>query len=149
MAVRNFSEAEGNTYDESFLGYKYGGDAVVANFNAGYRSVNSWHAEFNAFFMLHGTHDMWTLWSKVNAADYTSGPTESHITGNNKDATAQSTRNAVSKTLVVGVNGGYVFDNGISLNCQLDCITVWNPGNVKSASPVSDIQLTVGVGFSF
>lgn len=149
VAVRNFSEAEGNTYDESFLGYKYGGDAVVANFNAGYRSADSWHAEFNAFFMLHGTHDMWTLWSKVKAADYTSGPTESHITGNNKDATAQSTRNAVSKTLVVGVNGGYVLDNGISLNCQLDCITVWNPGNVKSASPVSDIQLTVGVGFSF
>ncbi|MFA6821488.1 MAG: hypothetical protein WCR26_04760 [Sphaerochaetaceae bacterium] len=56
-------------YDETFLGYKYGPDAIVVNFNTGYRQFGKWFAESNFFFMLHGTHDKWTTWSYVYNED--------------------------------------------------------------------------------
>jgi hypothetical protein len=37
------------------LGYKYGGDAIVGNLNAGYKVFGKWHVEGNVFFMAHGT----------------------------------------------------------------------------------------------
>lgn len=147
VAVRNYSES-GLFCDEEFLGYKYGGDAVVANLNAGFRASSSWHVEGNAFFMLHGTHDKWTLWSYENAGEKTETPTSSHKTGNNKDDNA-NLRNAVSKTLVLGVNGGYDFNNGFEVNAQLDFISIWNSGNIKSDKPITDLQLTLGAGYSF
>ncbi len=146
VAVKNYSEA-GTFCDEEFLGYKYGGDAVVANLNAGFRTT-SWHVEGNAFFMLHGTHDKWTLWAYENAGEKTETPTSSHRTGNNKDNNA-NLRNAVSKTLVLGVNGGYDFSNGFEINAQLDFISIWNSGNIKSDKPITDLQLTLGAGYSF
>ena len=148
VAVRNFSEV-GTFYDEEFLGYKYGGDAVVANLNAGFRSSSSWHVEGNVFFMLHGTHDKWTNWKYVSPDDPVDAPTSSHKNENNKDDYAQSERNAVSKTLVMGVNGGYEFMDGFSANCQLDWVTIWNPGNILSSKPITDFQVTLGVGYSF
>lgn len=147
VAVRNYSEV-GTYCDEEFLGYKYGGDAVVANLNAGFRSSSSWHVEGNVFFMLHGTHDKWTLWDYVYPGDDLLGPTSSHKTENNKDDDA-GLRNAVSKTLVVGVNGGYDFGHGVSVNGQLDWITIWNSGNIERDKPISDVQLTLGVSYSF
>ena len=98
--------------------------------------------------MLHGTHDKWTIWDYVYPGDEISGPTTSHKTGNNKDADA-NLRNAVSKTLVLGVNGGYDFSNGFEINAQLDFISIWNSGNIKSDKPITDLQLTLGAGYSF
>lgn len=147
VAVKNYSDYAGTFCDEEFLGYKYGGDAVVANLNAGFRTT-SWHVESNAFFMLHGTHDKWTIWDYVYPGDEISGPTTSHKTGNNKDADA-NLRNAVSKTLVLGVNGGYDFSNGFEVNAQLDFISIWNSGNIKQDKPITDLQLTLGAGYSF
>ena len=147
VAIRNYSEA-GTFCDEEFLGYKYGGDAVVANLNAGFRASSSWHVEGNAFFMLHGTHDKWTLWAYENPGEKTETPTSSHRTGNNKDDDADL-RNAVSKTLVLGVNGGYDFNNGFEVNAQLDFISIWNSGNIKEDRPITDLQLTLGAGYSF
>lgn len=57
VATRLFSNYFGLTYDENFLGYQYGGDAVVYNGNIGYRRFGKWSVEGNLFYMLHGTHD--------------------------------------------------------------------------------------------
>ncbi len=152
VAVRNYSES-GTYYDEEFLGYKYGGDAIVANLNGGFRVFGSWYIEGNVFYMVHGTHDKWTCWSYVGNGDGSypvnpSTPSTEHATGNHKDPNAKATRNAVSHTLVAGVNGGYTVLPGLNVFGQLDFINVWNPGNVKAASVLFDMQLTVGLSYT-
>lgn len=151
VAVRNYSEA-GTYYDEEFLGYKYGGDAIVGNLNAGYKVFGKWHVEGNVFFMAHGTYDKWTTWSKVGngTSSYPTNPTTpttSHPTANHKDSNA-SDRDAVAYTLVTGVNGGYTILSGLSIFCQLDFINIWNPGNISTAASVMDVQLTLGLTYS-
>lgn len=147
VAVRNYSEA-GTYYDEEFLGYKYGGDAIVGNLNAGYKVFGKWHVEGNVFFMAHGTHDKWTCWTEVDPDTNVSTPTTGHNSDNHKDPTARTTRNAISYTLVTGVNGGYTVMPGFDVFGQLDLINIWNPGNISTAASVMDMQLTLGLTYS-
>ncbi|MDY5931358.1 MAG: hypothetical protein SPJ34_04930, partial [Candidatus Ornithospirochaeta sp.] len=151
VAVRNFCNdaAGGNFYDESFLGYKYGGDAIVANLNAGYSSLDRWHVEGNLFYMAHGTFDKWTCWKTLSPGENYTTPTTSHPMENNKDPNASSLRNAVSHTVVAGVNAGYEILTGFDVYAQADFITIWNPGNIRADKPITDFQLTVGLGYSF
>lgn len=147
-------------YDEAFLGYKYGPDAVVVNANAGYKQFGKWYAETNFFFMLHGTHDKWTTWSYVYNEDemsdfndveikppYLSTPTTEHWTYNNGDPTARD-RDAMSKTFVATFKGAYTILRGFDVYGQADFVHVINPGNLKNNDPISDFQFTFGVSYS-
>lgn len=144
-------------YIEEFLGYQYGPDAIVLNGNVGYREYGKWFAEGNVFYMLHGTHDKWTLWSHVyNEANvdatqdkppYLSTPTDKHWTENNGDIDAQS-RDAVSKMLVMGIKGGYTLLPGLEMYAQTDFINMVNPGNRSTNPTISDVQLTFGISYS-
>lgn len=155
VAIREFYGTGRMLYDEQFLGYQYGSDAVVLNGNVGYREFGKWFAEGNIFYMLHGTHDKWTLWSEVYT-DASSGvgkppvlssPTEMHYTENHGDPDAGTDRNAVSKTLVAGVKGGYTILPGLDVYAQGDFISIKNAGNIDGTD-ISDIQLTIGVSYS-
>lgn len=147
VAIRNHSQTDNVTYDEEFLGYKYGGDAIVANLNGGYRDFGRWYAEGNLFYMAHGTHDKWTCWNEVTPTTNDSTPTTTHHPENHADPNAQTDRNAVSHTFVVGVNGGYTILKGFSVFGQLDYINIWNYGNRRDAFE-SDMQLTIGLRYS-
>jgi len=154
VAIREYY-AHAILYDEQFLGYEYGPDAIVINANAGYKQYGKWSVEGNLFYMLHGTHDKWTLWSYVDNGDgigdddpvYQPTPTSSHETENNGDLNEEA-RDAVSKTLVVGVKGNYTILPGLNVFAQADFINIANPGNVSANAPVSDIQLSFGVSYS-
>jgi len=153
VAIRNYGEG-GTYYDEEFLGYKYGGDALVGNFNIGYKQYGKFHIEGNFFMMAHGATDKWTCWTRVGNGDGTypdyadlQTPTSSHPSGNHKDPTATATRNAVAYTTVIGLNGGYSFTPALSAMVQADYITIKNYGNIKDVNK-SDIQLTFGVTYS-
>ncbi len=152
VALREFSNAAGVTYTEDYLGYKYGGDAIVMNANAGYKQFGKWHVEGNFFYMLHGTHDKWTLWSMVGSAPGNAPnvqtPTTTHDTGNNADLTAQATRDAVSTTIVAGVNVGTTILPRLNIYGQADYIYIKNPGNISANAPRSDVQLTLGCSYS-
>jgi hypothetical protein len=114
-------------YHEDFLGYRYGGDAIVGNLHAGYRVFGTWNVEANILFMAHGTFDKWTIWTVVDNGDGIndddpvyggSTPTTSHpmppdsagSAGNNAGnyaATREnvSSRNATAYTTVFSVLG--------------------------------------------
>lgn len=49
-------------YDQSFMGYQYGGDAIVLDGSLGFRVPGVWQVRGNLFAMLHGEVDMNTLW---------------------------------------------------------------------------------------
>ena len=84
VAIRNYGNEYGISYDEYFLGYKYGGDLKALNFNVGYRFDSKLSVEANVFYMMHGTHDKWTGWNAVgteaglNSVDSTKAPTTKH-----------------------------------------------------------------------
>ncbi len=150
VALREFSNHFGITYTEQFLGYEYGGDAIVYNINGGYREFGAWSVEANLFFMRHGTHDKWTVWGAQSdgAPDIQTTPTSSHVTENNGDLGAQVIRNSESQTLVAGVKGAYKLGKNTEFYAQADYVHIAFPGNIASAAAIQDLQLTVGCAFT-
>ncbi|AEC02682.1 hypothetical protein [Parasphaerochaeta coccoides] len=141
-------------YSEDFLGYKYGGDAIVLNGNIGLKNFGTWGVEASLFHMIHGTHDKWTAWSKINngtasddSVSLDSTPTESHPTHNYKDDDA-NLRNAASYTTIIGLKGSYKILPNLTAYGQANYIHVKNPGNISTNAPVNDFQVTLGVSYS-
>jgi hypothetical protein len=152
VASREFSNGSGITYTEEFLGYKYGGDAIVLNANAGFKKFGSWSIEGNVFYMTHGTHDKWTTWAYVESdpngtVPNVETPTTEHYTPNNGDLDADD-RDCVSKTFVVGARGSYTILKGLNAFVQADYIHVTNPGNISTNPAIQDVQVTIGVKYS-
>lgn len=157
VALRDIYQAGGNVqYTEEFLGYRYGGDAIVANLNAKLDNWGKWNAEANLFFMAHGTFDQWTVWTRINPStlhpEYPTEspitPTTSHITENHKDANASS-RDSIEYTFDLTLKGGYTFTEHLAISAQLDYIFVLNPGNIKSNGTSTDLQFTLSGTYSF
>jgi len=148
VALREFCQA-GATYTEDFLGYKYGGDAIVMNGNLGYKQFGKWSMEGNVFYMIHGTHDKWTTWGAQgdSAQDTETTPTTTHVTANNGDLNADE-RDSASYTFVVGMRGGYMILRNLETYAQVDYIHITNPGNISTNPPISDVQVTAGVKYS-
>ena len=136
-------------FDEQFLGYKYGGDAIVGQVSMSYRKPNEWELGARLFYMSHGTHDQWTVWTRVNGEyENVTTPTDHHQTANNKDPNAQGTRNAVSHTIDLGLDATIWLPYGFSIGTTLDFVGVVNAGNVKSPDLLFDIQWTLSVAWS-
>lgn len=147
--IREFTNKSGTRYNAEFIGYEYGGDALVFNLNGGVKQYGKWNVEANGFFMLHGTFDIYTMWSRIGGSSGVpydiSTPTTDHPTGNYNDSDV-SDRDSVSQTLVVGVSGAYEFTPCLKAFGQVDYIHIGNYGNV-SGTVVSDVQLTLGVTY--
>lgn len=131
-------------YDEQFLGYRYGGDAITLNLNCGYKVYKKWNAETNLFYMAHGTHDMWTLWMQVSPSTNVTTPTHKEHSGNQK---GNNGKNAVAHYFVVGFSGGYYILKDFRVYGQLDFVNIWNAGNI-SGNYQFDMQLTTGISYS-
>ncbi|AEC02681.1 hypothetical protein [Parasphaerochaeta coccoides] len=141
-------------YAEDFLGYKYGGDAIVLNGNIGLKNFGTWEVEASLFHMIHGTFDKWTAWSEVNngtpstnTVPFDPTPTESHPMHNYKDDDAHL-RDIRSYTTIVGLKGSYRILPGLMAYGQMDYIHVKNPGNISTNAPINDFQVTLGVSYS-
>ena len=65
--------------------------------------------------------------------------------GNYNDASWKS-RNAVSHTLVAGINGSYQLSDCLSVFGQADYISIKNYKN-KSGDIAGDVQLTLGASY--
>ena len=148
VAVREFNQR--TIYNEDFLGYKYGGDAIVLNGRVGYKEFGKWYTTANVFYMQHGTKDKWTLWASENLTNGTSTettPTTDHTgTGNNLDEDA-NLRDSVENTLVVGVQAGWSILPGLDVFAQADFVKIVNPGNISANATRQDMQITVGVSY--
>ena len=150
VAIREFNPTSGITYTTDFLGYQYGGDAIVLNGNLGYKEFGKWSLVGNVFYMIHGTHDMWTTWGSQydGVQDTETTPTTSHHTDNNADINAKTERDSASYTLVVGARGGCTVVKGLEVFSQVDYIHITNPGNISSNPAIWDVQVTAGVKYS-
>ncbi len=150
-AIREFTNKSGMRYNQEFLGYTYGNDAVVVNLNGGVKSFGKWNVSANIFYMAHGTFDMFTIWDRVGGttgSPLVSTPTDdgNDSAGNYNDST-YTTRDAVSHTVIAGVNGSYQITDCLKTFGQIDYITIQNFGN-KSGQKAQDLQLTFGVSYS-
>jgi hypothetical protein len=150
VAVREFGSQSNVLYNSSFLGYRYGCDAITFNLNAGLKSFGRWNVEANGFYMLHGTHDMFTAWAVEGGSNGVtpgiSTPTSQHETTNYNDPNAQSERNAVSRTVVLGLHGAYIFNRNFNAFAQLDYTNIRNQGNIRGQD-ANDFQLTIGASY--
>ncbi len=156
VALRNWSSTvPGTTYDEYFLGYTYGPDAVVLDLRAGWVSSDlRLSLEGNLFYMMHGTHDAWTQWAYVGGSEYNynsnhASPTENHTTNNVKYPHKSAADLAVEKTFVCGVNATYRFTEHLSAMLQADFVNITNYKNIKDIPAQTDIQIVAGATLSF
>ena len=148
VALREMSGSSNTqNYNLEFLGYPYGGDAIVGNLNVEYSRTGKWSAGSNVFYMVHGTHDRYTVWSRVEKGTSQFPPTTTHRTANYNDDKADE-RDAASKTLVTGIFGSMELGSGFSAGIQADYINIWNVGNRTANGHVSDLQLTVMLSYS-
>ena len=153
VAIRNWSSVgAGITYDEYFLGYTYGPDAVVANLKAGWTTTDlRLSIEGSFFYMAHGTHDAWTKWTTVGGNENyqydKSSPTTKHTTYNAK-YTDYAARNSVEKTTVLGINATYKAASWLTLLAQADLVSIKNYGN-KEGVDAKDFQVVLSARFLF
>ena len=157
VAYSEFSSViERTVFNEYFLGYKYGGDALVFNLNAGWNNYKNLSIEGNVFYMLHGTFDKWTTWTEIGDGsdpdypkyDQFEGLTSTHPTYNKKDNADAQTRDAISQTLVCGVNVTYKVKPTVKLFAQQDVVFVNNYGNHAGVQKL-DFQLALGANINF
>ena len=156
VALRDIYNTGGNVqYTEEFLGYRYGGDAIVGNLSADYTEYGKWNVGTNLFFMAHGTFDQWTVWTRINPSkdhpEYPEEnpvtPTTSHVSENHRDPNA-SDRDSVEYTFDLTLKGGYMILDNLEAYASCDFIYVVNPGNLSSVTPKSDMQLTIGLSYA-
>ncbi len=159
VAVRNWSSSTNTiSYDEYALGYTYGPDALVGNLNVNWVSSDfKFELGGNVFFMAHGTHDIWTQWDAFGGSSSSydeyvkynkNTPTEKHTTANDKYPNAQTVRNAVQYTTVVGVNASYVITKALSSYAEVNFININNYGNEKGVKQ-QDLQMVLSLSYAF
>ena len=152
--VKNFNRP--GDYWRSYLGYEYGGDAIVINFTSSIDNITNWNAYFNALFMLHGNKRLDSSWSS-----YGKNGLDELVTILSGDV--------IERTLILSVGGRYDILEvpGLYLNGNLDYINIVNMKS-DNQTPVtnddyndphfdylnelgnnhSDIQLSVAIGYT-
>ena len=139
-------------YEDYVIGYKYGPDCAVANLAASFEA-EKFTISANGMFMIHGTHDLWTIWKEI--PDYPTeevysqyvGPTKSHSeTGNYRYPDAQETRRALWYTLDVGVGADYRLLDNLQLNFKIDFVTMRNIFNIGGQN-ATDVQMILGAKY--
>lgn len=156
VAFSEFNNIRKSHYEEYYLGYQYGGDALVFNLNAGWNNYKNLSIEGNLFYMLHGTMDKWSIWTQIGDGTNPEYPkydeigslTTSHPTDNKKDNEDAKTRDAISQTLVCGVNVTYKLKPTIKFFAQPDFVFVNNYGNHAGVQK-ADFQLALGANINF
>ena len=136
-------------YEDYVLGYKYGPDCIVANLAATWEG-GKLTLSANGMFMVHGTHDLWTVWGEVPAhagdvyyEQYT-GPSSSHSQNDNYRYTdARDTRRSLWYTVDIGAGAQYSLLDNLKLNLNVDFVTMRNIFNV-SGQNASDVQIILG-----
>ena len=155
VAFREFTNHDAR-YHSEFLGYKYGGDAIVVNLNSSLKDYGKWTVNANAFYMLHGIFDKYTCWDRV----YNTDPTTAYITpttttdneSNNNSSSQEpvsdiALRNAVSQTIVLGGSVNYQVNENFNCFVQMDYVNINNYQNI-SGQKTSDLQLVLSLSYS-
>ncbi|MDR1908650.1 MAG: hypothetical protein LBQ35_01915, partial [Spirochaetaceae bacterium] len=131
----HYSATEGAYYVEDFLGYRWGGDAVVLNLNVRYRTFARWNAAANVMLLFHGAHDKWTAWTLVDNGDGQDGdhppnsgtPSSAHPGRNFADRNAGE-RDAVNMISALTLSGEYLLLENLRAYGRVDLVRMSHPG---------------------
>lgn len=121
VALRRWNSDE-VFYDQTYLGYRYGGDAIVLEGSLGFRVPGDWHVNGHLFTMVHGDVDMNTFWEL--------GKLECSPTGN-PTVYGQA-----------GISAGKVLGRW-SVHGSLDYLL-----RTQSSQTLHDVQLVLGATYS-
>ena len=125
VALREMSGAAATqNYNLEYLGYKYGGDALIGNLNASYAVPDCWNIGANIFYMLHGDLGKTSAWDRVPADQKQVPPSGSGHT-----------------TVVIGLDAGCNLGRGFSIGAQMDYVIMKNPD-------ISDCQITLCISYA-
>jgi len=144
VGYQQYTQLTGLLVDKDFLGFKYGGDAVILNLSASYTKQDLWDLYGSMFWMMHGTYDIDT--------PYGTGPTSASAqtpTTQNYSEDYPTDKNAVEFSVISSVGGDYSISQNLRVNASLDWILKWNAGNLLSLNPAGDSDLQCTVGFSY
>ena len=145
------SSSHKSNYDLNFVGYRYGGDAIVADLRVGYEKPGKWLAEGEFMYMAHGTFDVYTRWDNdiVPGGDNDPmAPSDDHPDdGSYLEGSNWQERNAASHTFVLTLKGAITPIKSLDVFGRTDLIAILNNGNIKGETAV-DLQFTLGVKYS-
>jgi hypothetical protein len=165
VANRYFYAGDGS-YAENYLGYRWGGDAIVLNLKGEYREPGAWNLGLNVMFMIHGTIDKWTKWTQLDNDDGVrdNDPGLEHTPTSNggdvkysnyadsdtSDRTTPYYLTALSLSGSVNIGGvcGLPVLSGLSVYGQADFVYVVNKNN-RPGYDAFDAQFTAGVSWKF
>ncbi len=140
-------------YDEYTIGYTYGPDSLVVNLGTQWeKGALTVGGKF--FFMAHGTHDLWTIWTKIPAhtSEETykkqySGITSDHSnTGNYRYGDEAKSRDSIWYTYDLGLSAQYSITKQLDVSLSLDYVSMNNIYNI-SANDASDFQVIMGITY--
>ena len=142
-------------YKRMFLGYEYGNDVVLVNFEANLEDIGVWSLDMNAILMWHGNKRLDSPWSVYG------------YNGQDELVTVLS-GDVIEKTFILSFEGkvNILKIKGLYLKANVDYVNIVN---MKSSSPTivtyygkectiylneesnnqDDIQLSLGMGYSF
>lgn len=135
-----YTQKTGNLVKKEFLGYRYGGDAIVADFSTSFMIPDEWHIQAGIFYMAHGTFDIETPYDKGDDTREESTPTDDHPVDTEK--------NSVETTFIISLDGSILIQPPIRVSGSVNWVTRWNPDNIRREAPVSDLQGSLAVTLS-
>ncbi|MDT4761990.1 hypothetical protein [Sphaerochaeta sp. PS] len=111
-------------YDQEFLGYRNGGDAIVGNLEVGYKEYGAWSVKGTLFYMAHGAMALDSPWKL--------------------DMPKRTPSGSVTHYIDAGISGSTSFSEGWEAHAGLDLLA-----RIADWTPTYDIQLYMGVGYTF
>ena len=140
--VREFDNNKGINYIKNCIGYVYGGDCIVGNLKATYKSWKKWTSTVELFYMAHGIminelNSDWSIEEPILAPS-THDPT---YEPSNQDGEIES-------ILRLSIYGDYQILTHLNVYLGLDNYFNWNKDNVEN-SMLYDLQVYSGLLFTF
>ncbi|PKL14287.1 MAG: hypothetical protein CVV52_02430 [Spirochaetae bacterium HGW-Spirochaetae-8] len=153
--VKNFNKP--GDYKRMFLGYEYGGDAIVLHYTSSLEHIGIWSVFFDGMYMWHGNKRLDSQWSAYGK------------NGQNSLVSILS-GDVIERTLILSVGGTYHLTKvpGMYIEAGVDYVNIVN---MKSDTPTTittstygdtvdlylnqlgndhaDIQASFGIGYSF
>ena len=111
-------------YDQDFIGYRYGGDALVGNLEVGYKKYAFCSLSAHLFFMLHGEIDMNSPWTLGDLRNTPTGNTKAYVD--------------------VGISGSWNITQELQGYAGIDLLC-----KVEAWKPTYDVQLCLGMQYTF
>jgi hypothetical protein len=162
IVANRYYNGQGTTdFAEEFLGYRWGGDALVFALGGAFAKPGAGRLEGRLLFVAHGTYDKWTAYTPWYAAGSSNYPQEAFLTETHRGAANYAdpdaeTRNAIRYLTGLSVAGSLnlgslpnmpPFLRDLTLYGQADILYLVNPGNISGARPIADVQLVLGVSY--